>query len=324
VTAPPDSRKNFALIAAAGYIAPRHMQAIRETGHELVAAVDPRDSVGVLDRWFPEARFFTEIERFDRHVEKLRRLPEPERIHYVSICSPNHLHDAHVRLALRAHAHAICEKPLVVNPWNLDQLLLLEEEFGRHVYTVMQLRHHPALVELKARLAAAPSRERHDVELTYVTPRGPWYQVSWKGNPEKSGGLAMNIGVHFFDLLLWLFGPAERCDVHLAEATRTAGSLELERARVRWYLSIDAADAPAKPGPTKPHRTLSVDGREVAFSDGMEGLHTRVYEEVLAGRGLRIADARPSIELLYRIRTTAVTPPRAGLAHAFLDRARGR
>lgn len=301
---------NFGLVGAAGYIAPRHMQAIRDTGNELVAAADPRDSVGVIDRYFPRARFFTEIERFDRHMEKLRRRSEEERIHYVSICSPNHLHDAHVRLALRARAHAICEKPLVVNPWNLDQLAALETEFDRRVYTVMQLRYHPALLALKARLAGAPLRERAEVELTYITPRGPWYQVSWKGAADKSGGLAMNIGVHFFDILLWLFGPAERCSVHLATPTKTAGSLELERARVRWFLSIDAADRPQGPGlPWGASRTLTIDGEEIVFSEGMEALHTRVYEEVLAGRGLGIADAKPSIELLHRIRVAPLSGP---------------
>jgi UDP-N-acetyl-2-amino-2-deoxyglucuronate dehydrogenase len=307
--------KNFALIGAGGYVAPRHMQAIRDTGNELVAAVDPRDSVGVLDRFFPRTRFFTEIERFDRHLEKLRRRAEDERIHYVSICSPNHLHDAHVRLALRARAHAICEKPLVVNSWNLDQLAALEAEFERSVSTVMQLRYHPALVELKRRLASEPPRERAEVVLTYVTPRGPWYHVSWKGSAEKSGGLAMNIGVHFFDILLWLFGPVERSEVHFARPEKTAGTLELERASVRWFLSIDAADRPQGPAPPwTPHRTLSIDGIEVPFSEGMEGLHTRVYEEILAGRGLGIGEARPSIELLQRIRTSSPVAP-TGPAH---------
>ena len=314
--------RNFAIIGAGGFVAPRHLAAIRDTGNRLVAATDPNDSVGVLDRYFPDVRFFTEIERFDRFLEKLRRRGEDERAHFVSICSPNYLHDAHVRLAMRLHADAVCEKPLVVSPWNLDQLVELEAEYGRRVYTVLQLREHPALRALRDRVAAGGATGRkHDVVLTYVTRRGPWYFVSWKGSAEKSGGVAMNIGVHFFDLLGWLFGKVEASAVHLAEPARMAGSLELERARVRWFLSVDGQDLPAgsldsgRPA----FRSLTLDGEEVEFSEGFADLHTRVYAGVLAGRGYGIEDARPSIELVHRLRHAPVTP-RGGDRHPALTR----
>jgi UDP-N-acetyl-2-amino-2-deoxyglucuronate dehydrogenase len=300
---------NFALTGVAGYVAPRHLRAIHETGHALVAAVDPHDSVGILDRYFPGAAFFTEIERFDRHLEKLRRAPEEQRVEVVSVCSPNHLHDAHVRLALRVGADAICEKPLVLNPWNLDVLEALAEEYGRSVYTVLQLRVHPSLVELRERLRAEGANgRRHRVRLSYVTSRGTWYRYSWKGDPQKSGGLATNIGIHFFDLLLWLFGDVIRSEVHLAEPERTAGVLELQRADVQWFLSIDRNDLPAPVRGVQPtFRSITVDGEEVEFSGGFRDLHTLVYERTLAGEGFRIADARPSIELVHRIRTADVT-----------------
>ena len=300
---------NFALTGVAGYVAPRHLRAIHETGHALVAAVDPHDSVGILDRYFPDAAFFTEIERFDRHLEKLRRAPEEQRVEVVSVCSPNHLHDAHVRLALRVGADAICEKPLVLNPWNLDVLEALAEEYGRSVYTVLQLRVHPSLVELRERLRAEGANgRRHRVRLSYVTSRGTWYRYSWKGDPQKSGGLATNIGIHFFDLLLWLFGDVVRSEVHLAEPERTAGVLELQRADVQWFLSIDRNDLPAPVRGVQPtFRSITVDGEEVEFSGGFRDLHTLVYERTLAGEGFRIADARPSIELVHRIRTADVT-----------------
>jgi UDP-N-acetyl-2-amino-2-deoxyglucuronate dehydrogenase len=295
------------------------MRAIRDTGNVLTAAVDPSDSVGVLDSYFPTARFFTEIERFDRHLEKLRRTAEEDAVEYVSLCSPNYLHDAHVRLALRVKAHAICEKPLVINPWNLDQLAELEAEFGRRVYTVMQLRHQSDMIALKERLTASPPREKAEITLTYVTQRGQWYDVSWKGSPKKSGGLAMNLGIHFFDLLMWLLGPVERSELHLADARRMAGYLELERARVRWFLSVDADDLPleARNSGKTAWRSLQMDGEELEFSSGFADLHTRVYEEILAGRGLGIADARPSIELLHRIRTAEPQTP-GDLVHPLL------
>src|SRR4051812_37459628 len=236
---------NFALVGAAGFIAPAHLKAIADSGNTLVAALDPHDSVGVIDRYFPEASFFTEVERFDRFLEKRRRLAEPERVHYLSICSPNYLHDAHVRLALRVGAHAICEKPLVISPWNLDQLAALEQEYGRRVFTVLQLRLLPQLQKLKAALSTAPPASRADVELTYITSRGRWYNVSWKGVAEKSGGLALNIGVHFFDLLIWLYGKPLDSKVFLAKPDKMSGVFELERANVRWYLSVDSSDLPA-------------------------------------------------------------------------------
>ena len=301
--------KNFAITGVAGFVAPRHLAAIKATGNRLVAAVDPHDAVGILDRYAFDVRFFTEIERFDRHIEKLRRGPEENRVHMVSVCSPNYLHDAHIRLALRAGADVICEKPLVINPWNLELLEEIEAETGRRVNTVLQLRLHPQLMALKARLDGQRSSTRHEVELTYVTTRGSWYDVSWKGSDERSGGIATNIGIHFFDLLLWLFGDVQECVVHLHDSRRMAGALELERARVRWFLSAEPSDLPfaPEPGVRTTHRSITVDGQDVEFSDGFTDLHTRVYEEVLAGRGFSIADARPSITLSSQIRTTVVT-----------------
>jgi UDP-N-acetyl-2-amino-2-deoxyglucuronate dehydrogenase len=302
--------KNFAVTGVAGYIAPRHLKAITDTGNRIVAATDPHDAVGIVDRFSFDVRFFTEFERFDRHLEKLRRGPAADRVDYVSICSPNYLHDAHIRLALRVGADAICEKPLVINPWNLDALQELEQESGRRVNTVLQLRLHPSLIALKTSLASATSR--HQVSLTYITSRGSWYDVSWKGSPERSGGIATNIGIHFFDLLMWLFGGVQDSEVHLSERTRMAGQIELERATVRWFLSTDMKDLPfvAKPGAKTTFRSIEVDGHEVEFTEGFTDLHTRVYEEVLAGRGFGIADARPSVELAYRIRQAKVTTPR--------------
>ena len=296
---------NFALTGLAGYIAPRHLRAITDTGNRLVAALDPHDSVGILDQHFPEAAFFTEYERFDRHLEKLRRGPESERVEWVSICSPNHLHDAHIRVALRVGAHALCEKPLVLNPWNLDALHELEEEYDRRVHTVLQLRVHPRLIELRERLKG--SDRRHSVRLTYITSRGRWYRYSWKGDVQKSGGVATNIGIHFFDLLLWLFGEVESSAVHVAGPERIGGSLTLERADVQWFLSIDSDDLPASVRGSQPtYRSITVDGEEVEFSGGFRDLHTRVYEETLAGRGFGIEDARPSIELVHALRTAPV------------------
>ena len=311
--------KNFALIGAAGYIAPRHFKAIADTGNHLVAAVDPKDSVGVLDRHFPNARFFTEIERFDRFLEKLRRERSPERIDYLAVCSPNYLHDAHVRLGLRVHADVICEKPLTITPWNLDALMDLELEFERKVYTVLQLRLLPQLRALKERLEQQPPAKRPQVVLSYVTRRGPWYQVSWKGDEEKSGGVAMNIGIHFFDLLLWLFGTTRRKEVHLRTPTKMAGMLELERADVTWFLSIDARDLPpaalTKGEPA--FRSLTMDGDELEFSSGFTELHTQVYRDVLAGGGYGLAEARPAVELVHGLRRAEIVE-RPALAHPSL------
>lgn len=304
--------RNFAITGVAGYIAPRHLKAIHDTGNRLIAATDPHDAVGILDRFAFDVRFFTEFERFDRHLEKLRRGPEASRVHYLTICSPNYLHDAHIRLALRVGAHAICEKPLVINPWNLDALEELEHESGNRVFTILQLRVHPQLIALRDRLRAEPGR-RHQVRLTYVTARGGWYHVSWKGRPDRSGGIVTNIGIHFFDLLTWLFGPVRKSEVHLRDEDRAGGILELERADVQWFLSTDTADLPFEPQPgTKTtFRSITVDGQEVEFSEGFTDLHTRVYEEILSGRGFGIADARPSVELTSQIRQAEVRRPTA-------------
>jgi len=298
--------KNFAMTGVGGFVAPRHLKAIKDTGNRLVAASDPHDAVGVLDRYSFDVRFFTEIERFDRHLEKLRRGPAAERVDYVSICSPNYLHDAHIRLALRAGAHAICEKPLVINPWNLDALQELERETGRRVHTVLQLRLHPQLMALRDRLRAT-ANVRHEVCLTYCTARGRWYAVSWKGSDERSGGIVINLGIHLFDLLLWLFGSVTGCEVHFRDDQRIGGFLTLERACVRWFLSSDIADLPfaPEPGVRTTFRSITVDGEEVEFSEGFGDLHTRVYEEVLAGRGVGIDESRPAIALSHQIRHTA-------------------
>lgn len=300
---------NFAVIGVGGYIAPRHLRAIRDTGNELIAAVDPKDSVGLLDQYSFDVKFFTEIERFDRHLEKLRRGPQEKRVQFVSVCSPNYLHDAHCRLAMRIGADVICEKPLVINPWNLDTLHELELETGRTINTILQLRVHPELIKLKQTMDKEASTTKRDVVLTYITSRGNWYHVSWKGQLEKSGGIATNIGVHLFDLLIWLFGPVEDLRVYISEDMRMTGFIELERARVRWFLSVDTHDLSfdVKPGARTTFRSITIDGQEVEFSEGFTDLHTRVYEETLAGRGFRIADARPSIELTYRIRTAPIS-----------------
>ncbi len=314
---------NFALIGAGGYVAPRHIKAIKDTGNVLVAAADPSDSVGVLDRYFMDVRYFKEIERFDRHLEKRHRGPELERVHWVSICTPNYLHDAHCRLALRNGSNALCEKPLVINPWNLDGLQTLEQETGRRVFTVLQLRVHPALLAVKEKLDAERGRH-HRVVLTYVTGRGPWYHFSWKGAEDRSGGLATNIGIHFFDLLMWYFGGVEGLEVHAREPQRMAGTLHLERADVTWFLSVDAGDLPFEPQPghRTTHRSIKVDGQEVEFTEGFADLHTRVYERTLAGGGFTLDDARPSIELVHRIRNAEVTLEGAD-RHPFLSRREG-
>jgi UDP-N-acetyl-2-amino-2-deoxyglucuronate dehydrogenase len=310
---------NFAITGAAGYIAPRHLQAIKEAGHQLTAALDPHDAVGILDRYFEDVAFFTEFERFDRHIERLRHDPE-KAVQYLSICSPNYLHDAHVRFALRIGAHAICEKPLVLNPWNCEALLEMAQEHGRKVYTVLQLREHGAVQQLRERERAAGlgSRKR-EIELTYVTSRGPWYLRSWKGNLERSGGLATNIGIHFFDMLLWIYGGVERLAVHLAESRRTAGYLELERARVVWYLSIAREDLPAaaRAAGKTTFRAIKVDGQEVEFSGGFERLHNKVYSEILAGRGFTAEDALPSIRVAHDVRVAAAVTP-GGPKHPLL------
>ena len=310
---------NFAIIGVAGYVAPRHLKAIKDTGNRLVATVDPNDTVGILDRYFNEVAFFTEFERFDRYVEKLRRLGEERRIHYVSICSPNYLHDAHVRFALRVDADPICEKPLVLNPWNIDALAELEQESGRKINTILQLRVHPTMIALRQKYAQERDGQKHEVVLTYITSRGFWYLISWKGQIERSGGLATNIGIHFFDSLIWLFGPVERSEVHHSEPNRIAGHLELERARVKWFLSIDRNDLPDDIDPTRltTFRSMTIDGEDVEFSDGFDNLHTEVYRRILDGKGFGLEDARPSITLAHDIRAAVPTGPRAN-SHRFL------
>jgi len=301
--------KNFAIIGAGGYIAPRHLKAISDTGNKLVAALDPNDSVGVLDRYAFDVSFFTEFERFDRFAEKLRRKGDEHRLHWVSVCSPNYLHDAHVRFALRIHANAICEKPLVLEPWNLEALRELEHESGCQVKTVLQLRVHPQLIALRDRLMAETVGPRHEVDLTYITARGLWYQVSWKGQEDRSGGLATNIGVHFFDLLVWLFGSVQAVEVHHSSPERVCGWLELERAVVRWYLSIDPADLSDEiraAGKTT-FRSIHVDGQEVEFSEGFTDLHAEIYRESLENRGFGLDDAKPAVELAHLIRYAAVS-----------------
>jgi len=311
--------KRFALIGAAGFIAPRHMKAIKETGNELVAALDKNDSVGVIDSYFPEAHFFTEFERFDRHLEKRRRATG-EKVDYVSICSPNYLHDAHIRFALRIDADAICEKPITLNPWNVDALEQIVQETGRRVHTILQLRLHPAIIALRDRINNTPADRKRDIDLTYITPRGRWYMASWKGSVEKSGGVATNIGVHFFDMLQWIFGDVQYNIVHVDESNKAAGFLELAKARVRWFLSIDAHDLPKYPEEkTGTFRSITMDGEEIEFSGGFADLHTRSYEEILAGRGFTLADAKPAVQIVSDIRRSKAIGPR-GDYHPFLKK----
>lgn len=297
---------NFALVGAAGYIAPRHMQAIKATGHTLVAALDPKDSVGIIDSYFPAAHFFTEFERFDRHIDKLRRLHPDRRVDYVSICSPNYLHDSHMRFALRSGADAICEKPIVLNPWNLDGLREMEKETGRRVNTILQLRVHPTITALRERIKASARERKHEVDLTYVTSRGKWYLQSWKGDVKKSGGIATNIGVHFYDMLHFVFGKLQNNLVHHLSDTKASGFLEYERARVRWFLSVDHEDVPAaqRQAGQRTYRSITVDGEEVEFSQGFTDLHTVSYEEILAGRGFGLEENRCAIETVATIRTS--------------------
>jgi len=295
--------KKFALIGAAGYIAPRHMKAIKETGNEIVALLDKSDSVGVIDSYFPAAEFFTEFERFDRHLEKLRR-QQGQSVDYVSICSPNYLHDAHIRFALRIGADAICEKPIVLNPWNVDALKEISDRTTKNIYTILQLRLHPAVRKLRDHVADLPEDRSFDVEITYIAPRGRWYMTSWKGDLSKSGGVTTNIGVHFFDMVRWIFGEVKESFVHLSEPTKAAGRLELARARVRWFLSLDETDLPpaARQGNNRTLRSITVDGEELDFSKGFTDLHTESYKEILHGNGFGLEDARDSVEIVSKIR----------------------
>lgn len=295
---------NFGLIGAGGYIAPRHMKAIKETGNNLVAALDRYDGVGIMDSYFPNADFFTEPERFDRHLDKLRRKGEGYKIDYVSICSPNYLHDAHIRVALRNDAFAICEKPLVLNPWNLDALAELERETGKRIFTILQLRLHPAIIALREKIQSSPADQKFDVKLKYITSRGKWYHISWKGDIAHSGGIATNIGIHFFDMLTWIFGELEQNEVILHEDDQAAGKLKLKKANVEWHLSINADHLTQHAIDTgkRTFRSITVDGEEVEFSEGFTDLHTRSYEKILAGEGFGLEDARRSIEIAQGIR----------------------
>lgn len=293
---------NFAICGAAGYIAPRHLKAIKETNSNLLVALDPHDSVGILDSFFPNADFFTNYERFERHLEKISLFGE-DKIDFVTVCSPNYLHDTHIRLGLNIGANVICEKPLVLNPINLDLLEKVEQQTGKRVYTIMQLRYHDALKNLKQQIDSS-AKKKYQVELKYITPRGKWYHYSWKGDIEKSGGIATNIGIHLFDLLIWLFGDVKNIGVEINKNDKMTGSLELEKADVNWFLSIDKNDLPTTAiNHGKPSfRSLKIDGDEIEFSEGFSDLHTKVYQEIFNGNGLGIADARKSIELVYKIR----------------------
>ncbi|MCG2462596.1 Gfo/Idh/MocA family oxidoreductase [Flavobacteriaceae bacterium F89] len=300
--------KNFALIGAAGYIAPRHMKAIKDTGNNLIAAMDPFDSVGIIDSYFPNADFFTEFERFDRHIDKVKR--NGEKVDYVSVCSPNYLHDSHIRFGLRSGADVICEKPVVLNPWNIEVLEELERETGRNIYNILQLRLHPSVIALKNKVDAAPKGKVFDVDLTYLTSRGNWYFTSWKGDLSKSGGIATNIGVHFYDMLMWIFGEVKENKVHLHTHDRAAGYLELEKARVRWFLGINYDLIPQRIKETgiRTYRSLTIEEEEFEFSGGFTELHTKSYLDVLTGGGFRINDTKKAISLVHEIRNKEVTP----------------
>lgn len=295
---------NFALIGVAGYIAVRHVRAIKETENKLVASLDRFDSVGFLDSYFPDADFFTEFERFDRHIAKLNR--QGTKVNYVSICSPNYLHDSHIRFALRNGADAICEKPLVLNPWNIDALGDYEKETGKKVWNILQLRLHPSIIELREQVKNGPPDKIYDVDLSYITSRGNWYHFSWKGDVEKSGGVATNIGVHFFDMLTWIFGDIKDNKVHVLKEDKAAGYLELEKARVRWFLSIDYDDIPKdiKKNNQRTYRSITVDGKEIEFSGGFTDLHTISYEKILEGKGFGLEAGRRSIQAVYNIRNS--------------------
>jgi UDP-N-acetyl-2-amino-2-deoxyglucuronate dehydrogenase len=299
-----ESPKNFGIIGVAGYIAVRHLYAIKETGNNLLASLDKFDSVGRIDSYFPESDFFVEFERFDRHFDKLKRTGT--KIDYVSICSPNYLHDSHIRFALRHQAEAICEKPIVLNPWNIEALQEIENETGRKIYTVLQLRLHPKILELREKIRNGPKGKVYDIDMTYVTSRGNWYSISWKGDLQKSGGVATNIGIHFFDMLSWIFGETRKNIVHISEPHKAAGYLELENARVRWFLSLDYNDIPVsfKQAGKRTFRSITVNGEEIEFSEGFADLHTLTYREILAGRGFGLKEARQSVETAYIIRNS--------------------
>jgi len=308
--------KNFALIGAAGYIAPRHLRAIKDTNNQLIAALDKFDSVGVMDSFFPKADFFVEFERFDRHIEKLKRAGT--HLDYVSICTPNYLHDSHIRMALRRGADAICEKPLVLNPWNIDALKDIEKESNQKIHTILQLRLHPSIIALKNKVASENKTGKYDVDLTYITSRGKWYDISWKGDESKSGGIATNIGVHFYDMLSWIFGEVQENIVHLREKDKSAGYLEFKNARVRWFLSINEDDLPKeiKEKGQRTFRSITIDNQELEFSAGFTDLHTSSYEEILKGNGFGLMDSEESIKIVHNIRNASIS--KIGEKHLFL------
>lgn len=300
--------KNFALIGLGGYIAVRHLRAIKDSGNNLLVALDKFDSVGIMDSYFPDAAFFVEFERFDRHIEKLKR--KNVNLDYISICTPNYLHDSHIRMALRSGANAICEKPLVLNPWNVDALEDIERQYGKKVYSILQLRLHPSIIELKQKIENGPKDKIHDIDLTYLTSRGNWYFTSWKGDVSKSGGISTNIGVHFYDMLTYIFGDVTKNVVHLHEHDRAAGYLELEKARVRWFLSInyDVLPEEVKEKGQRTYRSITVDGEEIEFSDGFFDLHTKSYENIIEGNGFGLQEARKSIQIVHDIRNMEKSP----------------
>lgn len=308
--------KNFAMIGVAGYIAPRHLKAIKDTNNTLLCALDKFDSVGIMDSYFPNADFFTEFERFDRHIEKLRR--QKVNLDYVSICTPNYLHDAHIRMALRSGANAICEKPLVLNPWNVDALMDIEKESGKNINTILQLRLHPSIIQLKHKIDTQVSNEKYDVDLTYITSRGKWYDISWKGDEAKSGGIATNIGIHFFDMLSWIFGEVQENTVHLREKDKASGYLEFKKARVRWFLSINENSLPKeiKAKDQKTFRSITINNDELEFSSGFTELHTESYKSILAGKGFGLEDAKTSVAIVHAIRNQSFSTQ--GEKHPFL------
>ena len=309
--------KNFGMIGVAGYVAPRHLRAIKDTGNKLIVALDKFDSVGIMDSYFPNADFFVEFERFDRHVEKIKRQSNIS-LDYVSICTPNYLHDSHIRMALRRGADAICEKPLVLNPWNLEALQAIEKETDNKVNTILQLRLHPSIIALKKKIDSSDNKSKYDVDLTYITSRGNWYDVSWKGDESKSGGIATNIGIHFFDMLSWIFGNIQESIVHLREKDKSAGFLEFEKARVRWFLSIDENSLPdfVREKGQRTFRSITVDGEELEFSSGFTDLHTESYKKILMGEGFGLEDAKSSIEIVSNLRLSGVEAK--GEKHLFI------
>ncbi|WP_442267264.1 Gfo/Idh/MocA family oxidoreductase [Tenacibaculum sp. ZS6-P6] len=309
--------KNFAVIGVAGYIAERHLRAIKDTGNNLIASLDKNDSVGILDSYFPKSSFFVEFERFDRYIEKLKR-QENVQLDYVSVCTPNYLHDSHIRMALRRGADAICEKPLVLNPWNIDALEAIEAEGENSINAVLQLRLHSSVIALKDKIISQKKTSKYEIDLTYITSRGNWYGISWKGDESKSGGIITNIGIHFFDMLTWIFGKEQESDVYLREFNKASGYLELENARVRWFLSIDECDLPNEiiTSGKRTYRSIVVDGEELEFSDGFTDLHTKTYQEILSGKGFSLQEARASIETVYNIRNTKII--NKGFKHPYL------